>query len=148
MSETVEALRETIHASCVLLAGGAVLLGGRSGSGKSDLALRLVDRGAKLVSDDYTEVTQENGSPVARAPRSISGQIEVRGIGIVEMHAAPYGEVRLLVLLDKEVPRMPDILAERVIAGLAVPTVALAGLEPSAPLKVALALERFGHRPR
>lgn len=138
---------ETIHASCVLLAAGAVLLAGRSGSGKSDLALRLIDRGARLVSDDYTCVTREGDRLVARAPPTIAGRIEVRGLGILPIAAADAGEVRLLVDLDAPVPRLPDEpLAERRIAGLGVPVVALSAREASGALKVALALDRFGRR--
>ena len=69
---------ETIHASCVALGEQAILLTGPSGSGKSDLALRLLDRGAILVSDDYTVLTANRGRVVATAPATIAGRIEVR----------------------------------------------------------------------
>src|SRR3712207_9214581 len=76
------------HASCVAISGCAVLIGGRSGSGKSDLALRLIDRGASLVSDDQTMVRRLNGRLLASAPPSIVGKLEVRGLGILELQTA------------------------------------------------------------
>ena len=76
---------ETVHASTVAIEGRAVLIAGRSGSGKSDLALRLIDRGAVLVSDDYTFVRRADGRLLASPPDTIAGRIELRGVGIVEM---------------------------------------------------------------
>src|SRR5688572_18237664 len=91
---------ETLHASCVAIGGNAVLLHGRSGCGKSDLALRLIDRGAKLVSDDYTVLTRVNDRLLASPPPTIAGRIEVRGIGIVDLPHIADVEVRMLVALD------------------------------------------------
>jgi serine kinase of HPr protein (carbohydrate metabolism regulator) len=133
---------ETLHASCVSIGGRAVLISGRSGSGKSDLALRLIDRGARLVSDDYTIVRRNEEALVAEAPETIAGKIEVRGVGIVEMDSDPSVPVALVVDLDSAPERMPtagDIL----VAGCTVPRIALAGLEASAPLKVELALGKI-----
>lgn len=132
---------ETIHASSVVIDGGAVLLHGASGSGKSDLALRLIDRGAALLSDDYTLVRRAGDRLIASAPETIAGRIEVRGLGVIDMPHVQEAYVRLLIALDEPVPRMPeDLRSERWIAGVAVPVVALAALEPSAPIKVELAL--------
>ena len=72
---------ETLHASTVSIKGRAVLIEGPSGSGKSDLALRLIDRGATLVSDDYTIVRRIDGNLIASAPPNIAGLCEVRGCG-------------------------------------------------------------------
>lgn len=133
---------ETLHASCVAIDGRAVLIEGRSGSGKSDLALRLIDRGAQLVSDDYTVLLRERGRLLAQPPATIAGRIEVRGLGIIEM---PYVEgvpVALIVELADAVERMPPERAERRIAGVALPEIALIAHEASAPIKVALALSR------
>ena len=76
---------ETVHASTVASDGRAVLISGPSGSGKSDLALRLLDRGFTLVSDDQTIVRRDGDRLVASAPPTIKGKLEIRGIGIVEM---------------------------------------------------------------
>jgi serine kinase of HPr protein (carbohydrate metabolism regulator) len=75
----------TIHATCVAIGGQGVLIMGPSGIGKSDLALRLIDRGATLVSDDYTEIELVEGALTGRPPATIAGKIEVRGVGIVTM---------------------------------------------------------------
>lgn len=136
---------ETLHASCVAVDGRAVLIHGRSGSGKSDLALRLIDRGAQLVSDDYTVVRRVGDGLLASAPANIGGRIEVRGVGIIPMPALESAPVALLVLLDELVERMPeDKAATRLVAGLPLPAIALAALEASAPIKLELALARFG----
>jgi serine kinase of HPr protein (carbohydrate metabolism regulator) len=134
---------ETLHASCVAIDGHAVLIEGRSGAGKSDLALRLVDRGAKLVSDDYTVLVRERDRLLAQPPATIAGKIEVRGIGIVEMPHAERAPVALVVCLADEIDRMPEEGNMRTIAGIAVPSIALNGHEASAPIKVGLALARL-----
>ena len=136
---------ETLHASCIAIHGRAVLLHGRSGAGKSDLALRLIDRGARLISDDYTIVRRVGDRLIASAPANIAGKIEVRGLGILTMEAMASAPVALMVLLDELVERMPDDTAPtRPVAGLRLPVIALAGLEASAPIKLELALTRFG----
>lgn len=134
---------ETIHASCVAIGGRAVLIEGRSGEGKSDLALRLIDRGAMLVSDDQTICQRQNAGLIASPPPTIAGKIEVRGVGIVEMpHVAQVPVDLLIVILDAP-PRFPEDSRTRRVAGIDVPVLALAALEPSAPIKVELALKRL-----
>jgi serine kinase of HPr protein (carbohydrate metabolism regulator) len=136
---------ETLHASCVMIDGAGVLLHGASGAGKSDLALRLIDRGASLVSDDYTFLRRVGDRLLASPPETIAGRIEVRGLGLIDMPYVHEAYVRLLIALDEPVPRMPeDEAPTRWIAGVAVPVVALAPLEPSAPIKVELALRALG----
>jgi serine kinase of HPr protein (carbohydrate metabolism regulator) len=135
---------ETLHASCVAKGGRAILIFGRSGSGKSDLALRLIDRGAQLVSDDYTLVRPAGGALLASAPATIQGKIEMRGVGIIDCDPVSDVPVCLVVGLDEQVERMPIDPDSMTIAGLALPLVAVSGLEASAPLKVEAALERFG----
>ena len=132
-----------VHASCVAIDGRAVLIGGASGRGKSDLALRLIDRGATLVSDDYTNVAAHAGRLSATAPATIAGRIEMRGVGIVEMEAVSEVAVCLYVDLDAEPERLPQP-ASRAIAGADIPAIALAALEASAPLKVEAALRLHG----
>ncbi|MEA3061397.1 MAG: hypothetical protein QOJ94_1178 [Sphingomonadales bacterium] len=139
-------MSETIHATCVAIGGRGVLLAGRSGSGKSDLALRLIDRGAQLVSDDYTDLDSTSGQLIARAPAAIAGRIEIRGVGLVEVSAAPEAPVCLFADLDSPPERLPEPASRR-IAGQDVPTIALAALEPSAPLKLERALLLFGLPP-
>ena len=135
---------ETVHGTCVAIEGRGVLIEGRSGSGKSDLALRLIDRGARLVSDDYTVLLREGAALSARAPENIAGRIEVRGIGIVSMPNVAHAPLALVVRLVEAPARLPEEKTVRKIAGVAVPEIALAALEPSAPIKVELALDRLG----
>lgn len=135
---------ETLHASCVAKDGRAILISGRSGGGKSDLALRLIDRGAVLVSDDYTIVKRVAGRLLACAPQTILGKIEVRGVGLVEMETASDVPVALAVDLDRTVDRLPELHDPLGVCGIKVPVIGLSGLEPSAPIKVELALRQFG----
>ena len=135
---------ETLHASCVARNGRAILISGRSGSGKSDLALRLIDRGAQLVSDDYTIVRRVNGRLLAKAPVNIDGKIEIRGVGIVKMETATDVPVCLMVDLNSNVERMPAQGEARWVAGIQIPTIAVNALEASAPVKVEVALDHVG----
>ncbi|BBD98713.1 aldolase [Sphingobium amiense] len=137
---------ETLHATSVAIAGRAVLLSGPSGSGKSDLALRLVDRGGILVSDDYTLVKRVDGRLVATAPTTIAGKMEVRGIGIVDLPRIPEAPVALLIDLFDRVERMPLDPLLRIVAGMQVPVIKIAPFEASAPIKVELALDKIGLR--
>ena len=132
---------ETLHASTVAIDGRAVLIEGRSGAGKSDLALRLIDRGAELVSDDYTLVVRQGTGLIARAPGTIAGRMEVRGIGIVDLPHAADVPVALIVQLDTEVLRLPE-RRTRKVAGVEVRQIALEALHASAPIKVELALRQ------
>ena len=135
---------ETLHVSCVAREGRAILIAGRSGSGKSDLALRLIDRGARLVSDDYTVVKRVNGRLLAAPPRNIEGKMEVRGVGLVPFESVSDIAVCLVVDLDRDVERLPEMHDSLMVAGMKVPVIGLNGLEASAPVKVELALVQFG----
>ena len=135
---------ETVHASTVSMDGRAVLITGPSGSGKSDLALRLLDRGFALVSDDQTLVRREDDRLIASAPLNIAGKLEIRGLGIVEMDHAGDMPVALLVELTSDIARMPDDSRERPILGVSIPLVSIDAMAASAPSKVAVALDRMG----
>jgi HPr kinase/phosphorylase len=128
----------------------AALLRGPSGAGKSDLALRFLalpgenDLSPQLVADDQVWVEAGgDGMLTVTAPETILGKIEIRGLGIVTM---PYSaEARLVLVCDlansEDVPRMPPDPWERTeIAGVAVPLLKLSPFEPSAPLKLKMAL--------
>lgn len=134
---------ETIHASCVAIGDRAVLIEGQSGAGKSDLALRLIDRGARLVSDDYTLLLRQGGILLATAPATIAGRIEVRGIGIVDMPHVERVPAVLLVELADDVERMPLEARSRHVAGVSLPVIRIDGGQASAPIKVELALGRL-----
>lgn len=135
---------ETLHCSTVAIGGRAVLIEGRSGSGKSDLALRLIDRGALLVSDDYTIARRKGKLLLASPPDMIAGKIEVRGLGLIEMDYVTDQPVALVVQLFDVVDRMPPEPELRAIAGISVPVMKIAPMEGSAPIKVELAMKTFG----
>jgi len=135
---------ETVHASTVAMDGRAVLISGPSGSGKSDLTLRLLDRGFTLVSDDQTIVRREDDHLIASPPPNIAGKLEIRGIGIVEMEHVGDIPVALLVELTSDIQRLPDDNRERPILGVSMPLISVDAMAASAPSKVALALDRMG----
>ncbi len=120
-----------------------MLIEGVSGAGKSDLALRLIDRGAVLVSDDYSFVRRLGSSIVASAPANIAGKIEVRGLGIVEVPYEAKADVALIVTLG-EPTRLPERGRTRQILGIDIPLLTLEGREASAPIKVEMALSHIG----
>ena len=144
-----------VHATSVLLAAstapfgpygdGAVLLLGESGAGKSDVALRLIAMGAKLVADDQTVLNVDAGRLIAGAPPSIRGRMEIRHVGIVGLESAPPHQVLVAVDLNGEgpLPRMPEESCYRPPAELPscapVPLLRLRAFEASTPAKIAAA---------
>ena len=137
---------ENLHASCVAIGGRAILLAGPSGSGKSDLALRLIDRGFTLVSDDRTIVSKEGERLVATAPATIKGKLEIRGIGIVDMESISDVPVALVVELKSDFQRMPDDSPQRLILGASIPLIIVDAMTASAVPKVVMGLDRLGLR--
>ena len=137
-----------IHATAVALETElgfrAVLLRGRSGSGKSDLALRLIDAGARLVTDDQSVLSRRGDAIVVTAPARISGLMEVRGIGIMRVEALAEAPVVLIADLvpSEQIDRMPERRRETIL-GLSLPVIAVAPFEASAPAKLRLALHAF-----
>jgi serine kinase of HPr protein (carbohydrate metabolism regulator) len=129
------------HATCVAIGDRAVLLRGPSGSGKSDLALRLIDAGARLVADDQSEVRRDGDALLVQAPAPIFGLIEVRGVGLVRMDAMPVARLSLIadLVAMQDVERLPEPSSETIL-GLSIPLVAVAPFEVSAPIKLRLAL--------
>jgi HPr kinase/phosphorylase len=130
-----------IHATCVEMAGTGVLLRGAPGSGKSDLALRLIDGGARLVADDRVDLRVADGGLRASAPPALAGRIEVRGIGILCLPAVAEARVGLVcdLVAPETVERLPP--AETAdLMGIAVPRLAMAPFEASAAAKLRVAI--------
>jgi HPr kinase/phosphorylase len=136
----------TIHASAVLVGARAVLIRGPSGSGKSRLALELVQaarsgalRFARLVGDDRVHVEPAHGRLLVRAAAALSGMIELRGVGIVKLPHEPSAVVGLVVDLAAEVERLPDQNRQRTeLEGVVLPRLAVAAGEPALPVVLAL----------
>ncbi len=119
------------------------MIEGDSGTGKSDLALRLIDRGATLVSDDYTLLQRAGGELIASPPDTIAGRIEVRGLGVLPMPHVDKVPVALLVHLTASPERMPLPDETRRIAGVDIREVAIDPHSASAAIKVELALRHL-----
>ena len=135
---------ENIHGTTVARDGRAVMLLGPSGSGKSDLALRLLEHGFALVSDDRTLIRRDGERLIVSAPSTIRGKMEVRGLGIVEMPCVDDVPLALAVELTSDMARMPDESRERTFLSISIPLVSIDAMTPSATAKVALALQHFG----
>lgn len=131
-----------LHASCVSLPHGAVLLLGESGSGKSNVALRLIDDGAQLVADDRVNLVAEGGQLMASAPQPIAGKMEIRGVGILDMPSVQHIPIKLAVkLIDGEpLERLPEPAFFDCL-DLRVPLLSLHAFEGSTCAKIRLFLQ-------
>ena len=137
--------KKSIHGVCVEFDGKGVLLLGPSGSGKSDLALRLIDGGARLVADDQVVLELEVGATkpyiVASAPTEIHGLLEIRGIGIVAVETVQISRLSLVVQLVTPdlIERLPEGASWNYL-GVEIPMIMLAPFEASAAAKLRLAV--------
>ena len=121
-----------------------MLIEGAPGSGKSSLALALIDRGAVLVGDDGVSLVARGGRLFASPAPATRGLLEVRGVGILPFPWREEVAVALLLRLDPAAPRFIEV-AERVeIAGIAVPMVSLWPQSPVLALRAELALAQYG----
>ncbi len=131
-----------IHATCVVVEDRAVLLAAPPGGGKSDVALRLIDAGARLVADDRVELRDVDGVLTAFAPPPIAGLIEVRHVGVLSVPHEPNAPVALYVELmpmDRVLERLPEpepiTLLDHAVRRLRLPAYAA-----STPAKIRAAL--------
>ena len=134
-------MTETIHATGVSIGGYGVLLTGASGAGKSDLALRLIDRGARLICDDRVIVEPSHPLPLLHSAPNIAGMIEIRGVGIMALPHVDAIPLRLAVTLDQPVDRLPPEGRTQSIAGFDIPWLVLSPFEASTPIKIERALK-------
>ncbi len=135
---------ENIHATCVSLKQKGILLLGKSGTGKSDLALRLIEElGAKLVSDDRTNLFSENNNLYASCPKLLEGLLEVRGIGIIKKEFLSQKKIDLVVdLVERydQIERLPDEECFEYM-GIKIPKIKIYPFEASAIYKIKLACD-------
>ena len=115
-----------MQASAVVIGARALLIEGPPGSGKSSLALALIDRGAGLIGDDAVTLAAKSGRLIASPPPNIAGLLEVRGVGLIPLPVANPAPVALILTLGGPLAeRLPETpLAARSIAGVAVPVLA------------------------
>ena len=123
-----------MHGSCIARDDDAVLIVGPSGAGKSDLALRMLSRGFALIADDQVQITDG----VASCPTELAGLLEVRGIGIVRLPCRSAARLALVVEVGATPDRMPYPTTH---PDLLLPLIRLDAAQPSAPERLALALD-------
>ena len=112
-----------MHATCVDINGSGVLIVGRSGSGKSSLAINLLALGSKLVADDQCKLVKKNNSFCIFKPASLPNSIEIRGIGLVSVPMVVETSLDWVVNMDEaEKERMPDLRFTE-IDGYKIPTI-------------------------
>lgn len=131
-----------IHATCLSWRNGGILLIGPSGSGKSDLALRMIRSGAVLVADDRVIVHAHKERLIARPPSRLAGKMEVRGLGIIPMPHKPQDHVEVIIEMAAHrggVDRLPAPRT-RTEMGIQLPCWRLHPFDESTPIKLDLAL--------
>lgn len=134
-----------IQATAVAIGGRALMIEGPSGSGKSSLALALIDRGAMLIGDDGVTLNRVGDRIVASPPPNIAGLIELRGIGLVELPLAPPTPLALVLTLGGEAgDRLPDTVPSREMLGLAIPCLAFEPGSLAPAIRAEYALASFG----
>ena len=132
-----------LHGTCIALGESGVLLRGPAGAGKSDLALRLIEDGARLVADDRVEISRTGDIVMARAPAALAGLLEVRGLGIVRLapdRVCAAVPLRLVVdlLPGADFNRLPPP-QQADLLGLALDLIGIEPFTASAPAKVRIA---------
>jgi len=142
-----------VHGTCLQISEIGVLLLGAPGSGKSDLALRLIEpfgvAGAMLVADDQVTIEAVDGRLMARAPNNIAGRLEVRGVGIITVPHSVEAELRLAVRLEADAlgngERMPDFSRQvAVFCGISIPEIHIDPFAASAAAKVHAMVSTLG----
>ena len=128
----------------VAIKGRALGIEGPPGSGKSSLALALIDRGAVLIGDDGARLVRDGARVVAHPPKETHGLIEVRGVGLVEMPVASPAALSLILTLTNESERLPAEADRRTILGCEIPALPFTPGTIAPAQRVELALAKFG----
>ncbi len=150
-----EGARQRLHATCVLAGRRGVLITGPSGSGKSSLALEMIDSPghaaggplvtAKLVADDQVLVERRGRELSASPPRELAGRLEVRGLGIMEVPFEPCAALGLVVQLApwRTIERLPEPETTRILA-VPLPLIRIDASRPRACARLRAALAHLG----
>ena len=132
------------QSSCVEIGGRALLIEGAPGSGKSSLALALIDRGAVLIGDDSAMLAPRGGRLFASPHPNTRGMLEVRNLGLLEFPICEEAPVALVLQLDADAPRYVELAENAVIEGVKLPLLRLWPGSPVLHLRAELALRKFG----
>lgn len=132
-----------MHATAVAITGAGLMICGKSGSGKSDLALRLIDRGATLISDDYVDVRRYSDNLLLSPPSNLAGKLEVRSLGILQRDYISGVALKLVINLKDDPERFPMDRQVMILLGMTVPFCTLDAMENSATIKAELALQQI-----
>lgn len=133
-----------MQASAVAIAGRVVAIEGPPGSGKSSLALALIDRGAVLIGDDGVTLTRDGDNIIASPPPNIAGLIEVHGIGLIKSPLAQPTPMALVLTLGAAVERLPEAAPRREILGVAIPCLPFSPGTVAPAVRAELALTKHG----
>ncbi|MEH6701405.1 HPr kinase/phosphorylase [Parasphingorhabdus sp.] len=133
----------TTHANAVAISGAGVMICGSSGSGKSDLALRLIDRGAALIADDYVDIKRTNRDLLLSPPANLAGKLEIRSLGIFERDHLSGIPLKMVVNLQDNPERFPLDRQIMNLLGINIPFCTLNAMESSAAIKVEWALQQI-----
>jgi serine kinase of HPr protein (carbohydrate metabolism regulator) len=131
------------NVSCVAIAGRGILIEGEPGSGKSSLALALIDRGAVLVGDDAVTLESRGNRLWALPPPNVAGLIEIRNVGLAALPACS-ATLALILRLERAVPRYLDQAQRAQISGHSLPVVALYPESQALALRAEYALKLHG----
>ena len=132
-------MNKNIHANSICLKNKGILITGPSGSGKSDLTLRLIMKyNAVLIADDRTIVENKNGVLKASCPQNIKGMLEVRGVGICNFATKASSKISLVVELvssRSKIERLPNPQNAEIL-GVKIPKIEIYAFDSSAPEKI------------
>ncbi len=134
---------QLIGVSAVAIDGRAMLIEGAPGSGKSSLALALIDRGAALIGDDGVSLRCQGEEIIVTPPPNITGMLEIHGVGIVNFPTSS-GPLALVLTLGDQAPRLPQSLSTRDICGQAIPGLPFCSGGNNAALRAEWALRVHG----
>lgn len=135
-----------IYATAIAINGNGIIITGHSGAGKSDLTMRLIDRGAQLIADDQIIINGPVNKPILCQTAHHINAIELRGVGIISMDCVNNVALKLAVILDDNYERSPKPFPLRDYGDYHIPTVKISAWELSAPIKVEMALKEIGDR--
>lgn len=134
---------QQIHATAVAIDKHGIMIVGPSGSGKSDLAIRLIDRGARLISDDQVLASRQENIVILNAPASIAGKIELHSVGIFDIPFVSDIRLVMIVHLTHDAERFPMDAQLELLCGMNISSINLDGRTSSAPIKVEMALQKI-----